>query len=129
MRGDAASLLARLDEAQKLIAKWCQSDALALPELKARLRTFWVADAAPRDAPYEEHTQGDDAWAGVRVQRRLPIPSKVFETITSQAPTATLALFPEIGRACITVEHRVYLWDYAAGYVHSLTQAERVRVL
>lgn len=73
------------------------------------------ADPAPRDAPYEEHTQADDPWASFSVLRRLPIPSSVFETITSRAPVATLALFPAIGRACITVENRVYLWDYANG--------------
>ncbi|WFD19497.1 hypothetical protein MCAP1_001729 [Malassezia caprae] len=101
-------VLQRLGDAQKVIAKWCQPRALALPDIKARL--------PPRDAPYEEHSQPDDAWAGFRVQRRLPIPSMVFETITSRAPVATLALFPEIGRACITVDHRLYLWDYAHGH-------------
>ncbi|KAI3627188.1 NUP170 [Malassezia furfur] len=99
--------LERLGAAQKLIAKWCQPGALALPDIKARL--------PPRDAPYEEHTQADDPWASFSVLRRLPIPSTVFETITSRAPVATLSLFPAIGRACITVENRVYLWDYANG--------------
>lgn len=70
---------------------------------------------APREAPYEEHTHPEDAWTGFSVQRRLPIPSIVFETITSRAPVATLALFPDISRACITVENRLYLWDYANG--------------
>ena len=76
-----------------------------------------VLTPAPRDAPYEEHSQADDPWATFAVQRRLPIPASVFETITSRAPVATLALFPEIARACITVENRLYLWDYAHGYV------------
>ena len=106
--------LERLGEAQRLIAKWCQPGALALPDIKARLR-MWTTDAAPRDAPYEEHTQADDPWASFSVLRRLPIPSTVFETITSRAPVATLSLFPAIARACITVENRVYLWDYANG--------------
>ncbi|WFC97802.1 hypothetical protein MYAM1_000522 [Malassezia yamatoensis] len=99
--------LERLGSAQKLIAKWCQPGALALPDIKARL--------PPRDAPYEEHTQTDDPWASFSVLRRFPIPSAVFETITSRAPVATLSLFPAIARACITVENRVYLWDYANG--------------
>lgn len=32
--------LERLGAAQKLIAKWCQPGALALPDIKARLRTL-----------------------------------------------------------------------------------------
>ena len=103
----ATQLDERLSDAQRLLEKWCQPGALTLPEVKARLPS--------RDAPYEEHTQPDDAWTGFRVRRRLPIPGMVFETITSRAPVATLALFPEIARACITVEKRLYLWDYARG--------------
>lgn len=110
-------VLQRLGDAQKVIAKWCQPRALALPDIKARLRTYQVLTPAPRDAPYEEHSQPDDAWAGFHVKRRLPIPNMVFETIMSRTPVATLALFPDIGRACITVDHRLYLWDYAHGYV------------
>ncbi|WFD33810.1 hypothetical protein MCUN1_000630 [Malassezia cuniculi] len=99
--------LERLGHGQKLLAKCLQPGALALPDAKARL--------PPRDAPYEEHTAPDDPWASFRVQRRLPIPAAVFETITSRAPTATLSLFPEIRRACISVDNRVYLWNYAEG--------------
>jgi len=32
-------VLQRLGDAQKVIAKWCQPRALALPDIKARLRT------------------------------------------------------------------------------------------
>ncbi|PKI85193.1 Nup170p [Malassezia vespertilionis] len=110
---DAASL-EQLGEAQRLLAKWCQPGALALPDIKARL----------------QHTQQDDPWASFYVQRRLPIPPNVFETITSRAPVATLALFPEIARACITVENRVYLWDYQGGQTafeyHQLREDEVV---
>ena len=68
----ATQLDERLSDAQRLLEKWCQPGALTLPEVKARLPS--------RDAPYEEHTQPDDAWTGFRVRRRLPIPGMVFET-------------------------------------------------
>jgi len=32
-------VLQRLGDAQKVITKWCQPRALALPDIKARLRT------------------------------------------------------------------------------------------
>ncbi|WFD30312.1 hypothetical protein MSPP1_001330 [Malassezia sp. CBS 17886] len=104
---DAGSLLERLGDAQKLVDKWMQPGVLALPDLKTRIPA--------RDAPYEGHSLADDPWASFRITQRLPIPSSVFETITSRVPVATLALFADIGRACITVENRLYLWDYEGG--------------
>ena len=116
----AAHGIDALGDAAKLIARSIQPGALALPDIKSRL--------PPRDAPYDEHSAADDAWAPFSVLRRLPIPSVVFETITSRAPVATLALFPEIARACITVENRLYLWNYTEGQAafeyHELPQDE-----
>jgi len=41
--------LERLGEAAKLVAKWCQPGALALPEIKSRLRAY-AADCADASA-------------------------------------------------------------------------------
>ena len=114
--------LERVAHADKLLAKCLQPGALALPDAKARLPA--------RDAPYDEHAAPDDPWAPFRVQRRLPIPAAVFETITTRTPTATLSLFPAVRRACISVDNRVYLWNYAEGSAafeyHALPEDEVV---
>ncbi|PWZ03611.1 nucleoporin-domain-containing protein [Testicularia cyperi] len=83
----------------------CEQGRIVLPEIKQR--------TPPRDAPYQEHRL--DPWTGFEKARTLPIPPDVFTGIKSASPTATQALFPDIQRACITVDNKVYLWSYMEG--------------
>ena len=96
--------LPALQDAVDTIRK-CQEGRINLPELKARTPL--------RDAPYQEHRT--DPWIGFEKTRTLPIPNEVFEGIKGASPTATQALFPEIRRACITVDNKLYLWNYLEG--------------
>lgn len=96
--------LESLSEAEKTFRN-CEHSRIALPEIKQR--------TPPRDAPYNEHRL--DAWVGFEKTRTLPIPPDVFTGIKSSSPTATQSLFPDIQRACITVDNKVYLWSYMDG--------------
>ncbi|PWN48325.1 hypothetical protein IE53DRAFT_319628 [Violaceomyces palustris] len=89
------------------VVKRSEEGRVILPELKARLPL--------RDAPYQDHRTAEDPWVGFEKSRTLPIPRDVFEGIRGDSPTATQALFPEIRRACITVDNKLYLWSYLEG--------------
>ncbi|KAN0061167.1 hypothetical protein ACQY0O_006902 [Thecaphora frezii] len=78
---------------------------LTLPELKSRIPM--------REAPYHDHRS--DPWIAFEKTRTLPIPAQVFDNIKPTNPIARQALFPDIQRACITVDNQLYLWNYLEG--------------
>ncbi|EPQ25974.1 uncharacterized protein PFL1_06429 [Pseudozyma flocculosa PF-1] len=78
---------------------------ITLPELKARL--------PERNDAYYEHRS--DPWLAFEKTRTLPVPPEIFDGIKGLAPIARQALFPDIQRACITIDHQLYLWNYAEG--------------
>ncbi|KAJ2895719.1 hypothetical protein GGI21_005117, partial [Coemansia aciculifera] len=52
-------------------------------------------------------------WQVVAKQRLIPLPDALFEQYDLLECRCFMGLFPEIKRAWITVDHRLFLWNYA----------------
>ncbi|KAI8323592.1 nucleoporin-domain-containing protein, partial [Martensiomyces pterosporus] len=51
-------------------------------------------------------------WQVVTKQRMIPLPDALFEQYDLLECRCFMGLFPEIKRAWITVDHRLFLWNY-----------------
>lgn len=63
-------------------------------------------------AQYQYKLQLVSPWAPVERQRVLSIPDAVIEASSSAETFASQGLFPEIERAWIVIDTRLYLWNY-----------------
>ncbi|KAJ1856472.1 hypothetical protein LPJ73_002174, partial [Coemansia sp. RSA 2703] len=51
-------------------------------------------------------------WQVVRQQRLIPLPDALFQQYDLLECRCFMGLFPEIKRVWITVDHRLFLWNY-----------------
>jgi nuclear pore complex protein Nup155 len=63
-------------------------------------------------AQYQYKLQLVSPWAPIERQRVLSIPDAVIEASSSAETFASQGLFPEIERAWIVIDTRLYLWNY-----------------
>lgn len=63
-------------------------------------------------AQYQYKLQLVNPWAPIDRQRVLSIPDAVIEASSSAETFAAQGLFPEIERAWIVIDTRLYLWNY-----------------
>ncbi|KAJ2643422.1 hypothetical protein GGF44_001174, partial [Coemansia sp. RSA 1694] len=68
---------------------------------------FFVASSS---GEYELAIPAD--WQVVTKQRLIPLPDALFEQYDLLECRCFMGLFPEIKRAWITVDHRLFLWNY-----------------
>ncbi|KAI9477672.1 Nup133 N terminal like-domain-containing protein [Coemansia mojavensis] len=93
---------AALEQAAQLVESKQQSDA-KFPEISELLH-------ASSSCEYEAGIPPD--WQVVRKQRAVGLPDALFEQYDLLECRCFMGLFPEIGRAWITVDHRLFLWNY-----------------
>ncbi|KAJ2400125.1 hypothetical protein GGI23_002232 [Coemansia sp. RSA 2559] len=65
---------------------------------------------ASASGEYEAAVPAD--WQVVTKQRLIPLPDALFEQYDLLECRCFMGLFPEIKRAWITVDHRLFLWNY-----------------
>ncbi|KAJ2228265.1 hypothetical protein H4R99_000432 [Coemansia sp. RSA 1722] len=65
---------------------------------------------ASSSVEYEQAIPSD--WQVVTQQRLIPLPDALFEQYDLLECRCFMGLFPEIKRAWITVDHRLFLWNY-----------------
>ncbi|KAJ1945809.1 hypothetical protein GGF37_001512, partial [Kickxella alabastrina] len=91
-----------IQQAAKLVESNIQSDS-KFPALSELLQGSSSGD-------YETPLPAD--WQIVGKQRLIPLPDALFEQYDLLECRCFMGLFPEIQRAWITVDHRLFLWNY-----------------
>ncbi|KAI9500025.1 Non-repetitive/WGA-negative nucleoporin C-terminal-domain-containing protein [Coemansia spiralis] len=91
-----------LQQASQLIENNMQTD-LKFPVISELLH-------ASSSGEYELAVPPD--WQVVTKQRLIPLPDALFEQYDLLECRCFMGLFPEIKRAWITVDHRLFLWNY-----------------
>lgn len=94
----------------------------SLGTASATVRAFLQEDARWLDladhlsaAQYQYKLQLVSPWAPLEKRRMLSIPDAVIEASSSAETFAAQGLFPEIDRAWIVIDSRLYLWNYLDG--------------
>ncbi|KAJ2777581.1 hypothetical protein GGI15_004458, partial [Coemansia interrupta] len=91
-----------LSKATRLVENNIQSDS-KFPLLSELLHASSSGD-------YEQAIPVD--WQVVRQQRLIPLPDALFQQYDLLECRCFMGLFPEIKRVWITVDHRLFLWNY-----------------
>ncbi|KAJ1666672.1 hypothetical protein IW140_002567 [Coemansia sp. RSA 1813] len=99
---EAAGMQPPLQRASQLIESKIQTD-LKFPVISELLH-------ASASGEYEVAVPAD--WQVVTKQRLIPLPDALFEQYDLLECRCFMGLFPEIKRAWITVDHRLFLWNY-----------------
>ncbi|KAJ2658767.1 hypothetical protein IWW48_003840 [Coemansia sp. RSA 1200] len=71
-----------------------------------------VSELLHASASGEYETPVPRDWQVVTKQRLIPLPDALFEQYDLLECRCFMGLFPEIKRAWITVDHRLFLWNY-----------------
>lgn len=94
----------------------------SLEAASGTVRAFLQEDARWPDladhlsaAQYQYKLQLLSPWAPLEKRRMLSIPDAVIEASSSAETYAAQGLFPEIDRAWIVIDSRLYLWNYLDG--------------
>ncbi|KAJ2825071.1 hypothetical protein FBU31_003811, partial [Coemansia sp. 'formosensis'] len=80
------------------------------PVLERLLRELNLIYIASSSSEYELAIPAD--WQVVAKQRLILLPDALFEQYDLLECRCFMGLFPEIKRAWITVDHRLFLWNY-----------------
>ncbi|KAJ1722515.1 hypothetical protein LPJ53_003074 [Coemansia erecta] len=91
-----------LSKAARLVENNIQSDS-KFPSLSELLH-------ASSSGEYEQAIPVD--WQVLRQQRLIPLPDALFQQYDLLECRCFMGLFPEIKRVWITVDHRLFLWNY-----------------
>jgi nuclear pore complex protein Nup155 len=59
--------------------------------------------------------QLESPWEIYRKKRTIPIPEALFNHFRTASTQTVLGLFPELDRAWITVDEKLFIWDYQHG--------------
>ncbi|KAK4538539.1 hypothetical protein CDCA_CDCA18G4564 [Cyanidium caldarium] len=62
-----------------------------------------------------EYVRSDAVHAPFRISRSVPVPRAIVDQYQFLECKSFMGLLPEIGRAWITMDHRLFLWDYVEG--------------
>ncbi|KAJ2326068.1 hypothetical protein IWW51_002465, partial [Coemansia sp. RSA 2702] len=109
----------QLEQAAQLIESKQQADG-KFPELAELLH-------ASSSGEYEAAIPPE--WQVVTKRRVVALPDALFEQYDLLECRCFMGLFPEIGRAWITVDHRLFLWNYEdEGDFYSFEGQEQVIV-
>ena len=74
---------------------------------------LWEAAAAAGGGG--EYVRSDAVHAPLRISRSVPVPRAIVDQYQFLECKSFMGLLPEIGRAWITMDHRLFLWDYVEG--------------
>ncbi|KAI7830540.1 Non-repetitive/WGA-negative nucleoporin C-terminal-domain-containing protein [Gamsiella multidivaricata] len=64
----------------------------------------------------------------LRRKRAISLPDTLFEQYNLLECRCFMGLFPEIGRVWITIDHRLFLWNYADGNYESYEELDQIIV-
>ncbi|RKP01615.1 hypothetical protein CXG81DRAFT_11769, partial [Caulochytrium protostelioides] len=65
-------------------------------------------------SPYGARYAGDDATQTVERESTIPLPDVLYDQYLMLECRCFMGLFPEINRAWVTIDNRLFLWDYTA---------------
>jgi nuclear pore complex protein Nup155 len=67
------------------------------------------------NAPASYLLQLESPWELYHQKQVIPVPEALFNHFQTTSAQTLLGLFPEIDRAWITVDEKLFLWDYTHG--------------
>ncbi|TIB67852.1 nucleoporin-domain-containing protein [Wallemia mellicola] len=95
-----------LEEARKSINDWLTKDAELVPELDELMNSS-------ASTSYTLPPSG--SWSAFVKRKTIHLPDTLFEQYNRVQCRCFMGLFPEIDRAWITIDNKLYLWDYVDG--------------
>ncbi|TFK77170.1 nucleoporin [Pluteus cervinus] len=101
--------LQTLQNASRIIQDQLVKDAQIIPDLGETLS----ASGAPVSASYSPST--DDIHVPYQKRRFIGIPEGLFQYYDTANVTSHMGLMPEIERVWISIDHKLFLWDYVDG--------------
>ncbi|KAJ1927233.1 hypothetical protein IWQ60_003123 [Tieghemiomyces parasiticus] len=106
-------------QAAKEIEKQAEAD-LKYPDTDIALQASTSGDYTPPLFP---------GWELFQKTRSIPLPDDLFDQYDLLHCRCFMGLFPEINRAWITIDHRLFLWNYTDGKeFHSYSEQDQIIV-
>ncbi|KAF8898825.1 nucleoporin [Infundibulicybe gibba] len=102
--------LPALSAASRVLQDQFVKDTQSIPELSDTL----VVPGAQASASYSIFP--DDIRVPYQKKRFVGIPDGLFQYYDSTSVTSHMGLMPEIERAWISIDHKLFLWDYIDGH-------------
>lgn len=103
----------QLEQASKNVEKCLQRDNCA-PALVDQLNVLNGASFSGM-AEYDYPTLGGLPSTQLRLHRKVPMPPEILEHFNHMQCHCTMGLLPAIGRAYLTIDTDIYLWQYDSG--------------
>ncbi|KAH8835728.1 nucleoporin [Flagelloscypha sp. PMI_526] len=98
--------LGALQSASVAVHEQLAKDATLIPDLAECL----TAPGAQASALYSLHP--DDTRVPFQKRKLVPLPDALFEHFQRQDPQTCFGLLPEIEKAWISIDEKLFLWDY-----------------
>ncbi|KAL0951292.1 hypothetical protein HGRIS_008003 [Hohenbuehelia grisea] len=105
----AAVDLAALQAAAAVLLDQVNKDAQSIPDLGEAL----ITPGPQASASYSVYP--NDYRDPFQKKRHVAIPEALFEYYNSANVMSHMGLLPEIGRVWISIDHKLFLWDYIEG--------------
>ncbi|KAJ1921195.1 hypothetical protein H4219_000794 [Mycoemilia scoparia] len=94
-----------LDKAAELVAE----------NIRSEEKFPLVSDLLHTSSSAEYRVPASHGWNVIELQKSIPLPDALFEQYDLLQCRCFMGFFPEIKRAWITVDHRLFLWNYSEG--------------
>ncbi|KZS96128.1 nucleoporin [Sistotremastrum niveocremeum HHB9708] len=112
--------LASLEHASKTIQDQFVQDSRLVPDLNELL----PGGISPPPSYVPQH---ETPWQLYHAKTEIKIPTPLFSHFQNTTTQSDLGLFVEIGRAWITIDNKLFLWDYVEGNeIDSFTEQSEV---
>ncbi|KAG8993106.1 hypothetical protein FRB94_011063 [Tulasnella sp. JGI-2019a] len=99
--------LAALESAKRAVQAHLSKDDVAVPELSS------VIEGQNASSTYSNAR--NEAWIPFIQQKRIALPQQILDDYGFANPHSTMGILPDIDRVWITMDERLYLWDYIEG--------------
>ncbi|KAG8885546.1 hypothetical protein FRB98_001774 [Tulasnella sp. 332] len=109
--------LAALESAKRAIQTYLTKDDNAVPELSS------VIEGQNASSTYSNPR--NEAWIPFVQQKRVALPQQILDDYGFANPHSTMGILSDIDRVWITMNHRLYLWDYIEGGSSSFETYEK----
>lgn len=105
-----------LESAVKTVESALQSDS-SYPQLVELFMTYGSlpSESGLHDLDYPADPLGAAAAAPAAPVRRIPLPAELTEQLSHMQTCCQMGLFPEIGRAWLSVDSDLFVWRYETG--------------